>query len=153
MGQMTYGVLLGCAQPEGVNLYDEDYDAPMERRGLLNRWEKQVCASKIEALTRSLAARNLRGGHWRAERCYVPVLEYDADLLGFWCAVGASGKEGLPSLQEPFALSTKAFREHPTYAKAYRKARRRWRRFARWAATQGVSLPKATLYLARVEVA
>jgi len=29
MGQMTYGVLLGCAMPEGVTLYDDEYDAPM----------------------------------------------------------------------------------------------------------------------------
>jgi hypothetical protein len=32
MGQMTYGVLLGCKMPEGVTLYDDEYDTPMEKR-------------------------------------------------------------------------------------------------------------------------
>jgi len=152
MGQMTYGVLLGCAMPEGVTLYDDEYDAQMEKRGLINRWQ-DACAGNIAALKEKLEARGARGMLWRAKDCYVPDLEYDANLLGFWCAVGASGKEGVPSLEEPFALSAKAFREHPTYAKAYRKARRRWRRFARWAATQGVALPKPKLHLAMTEVA
>mgnify|MGYP000853175546 CR=1 FL=1 len=152
MGQMTYGVLLGCKMPEGVTLYDDEYDTPMEKRGLINRWQ-DACADNIAALKEKLEARGARGMFWRAKGCYVPDLEYDSGLLGFWCAVGASGKEGVPFLEEAFALSAKAFREHAVYGKAYRKARRRWRRFARWAATQGVTLPKARLYLTMTEVA
>ncbi len=152
MGQMTYGVLLGCAMPEGVTLYNNKYDTPMEKRGLIIRWQ-DVCADNIAALKKKFEARGAREQFFRAKDCYVPRLKYDANLLGFWCAVGAPGKEGVPSLEEHCALSAKAFREHAVYGKAYRKARRRWRRFARWAATQGVTLPKARLYLTMTEVA
>lgn len=136
MGQSTFAVLYGIAE-EGLDLGSED-------EGTLCAWH-QECADKIKAYDK-------RHGSWRGEAAYIPNRPYEASLplLGFYIAVGASGKRGVPSL-EAFTLSRAGVRE--AFPDGYKAARRRWRRFAKWAATQGVTLPKARLYLTETEVA
>jgi hypothetical protein len=158
MGQTTVGVLYGIKAPAGVVLRDERYRAPIATRGLLDRWEHE-CNALIEAHDEKLDAWVMaKPGRMPYQRedgtaRYVPDHEYDGgDLVGFWIAAGASGKDGLPRLRT-LVVSKEAIRTTEPYARAYRNARRRWRRFAKWAAAQGVTLPKPRLWVTETEVA
>lgn len=75
----------------------------------------------------------------------------DHDFLGFWIAVGASGEDGYPGLDEPFALD--GFANVKTYKPALTRARKGWSRFAKWCVTRGILLPEPQLYLVMTEVA
>lgn len=154
MGQMTVGIMLGVESPE--NIRDADWSKPYNQHTkLLDRWERE-CAVRIDALRTKLRAKVAEGRmhSWdaHAEERYIPDVTHDGerDLLGFWIAVGASGKGGIPTLG---TVALGAVRTTEPYAKAYQRARRRWWRFARWARTQGVTLPKPRLWIAETEVA
>ena len=158
MGKMTMGILLGVRVPDGVELCNDGDDS-----GLLDRWSL-ACRDRIVDHNRAVhswvMSRPGRMPYMRisgAER-YVPGWPPDVDLIGFWIAAGASGLPGLPILGEwqspgyiPVGFSRAGVRE--AYPRAYRNARIRWRRFARWAEAQGVTLPRATLWLTPTEVA
>lgn len=141
MAQMTYALLYGIEHPEGVDLFGEDGGS-----GLLGTWVES-CRRQIDAFDASRKDKSLRtmGGH--AE--FVPVDPYQSTvaLLGFYVAVGASGKPGIPQL-EGFALDDVALR----YGEAMASARARWNRFAAWCNEQGHELPAAKLYLTETEV-
>ena len=148
MGQWTTGLLYGCEKPSGVDWYGEEEDSPPDYRGV-SRACAEAFADEIAALSKSGKLKNYE----RAEKRFVPDWETcgDADLLGFWVAAGASGKPGCPSLNR--AVPVAEIRTCKAYRVAYKNARVRWRRFAKWAASQGIVLPKARLYLTETEVA
>ncbi len=155
MGQWTIGVLYGCESPEGVTLYDDDSD----EGGLLDKCDgafRDAILAHDEACTAKVMAKpgRMPYDYEDGRSRYVPDWETDGKphLLGFWVAAGASGKNGLPSLNRK-AVALEDIPTTEPYARAYRNARRRWRRFARWAKTQGVTLPKPRLYLTPTEVA
>lgn len=133
MGLMTHALLYGIEQPEGVDFYGD-------HGGLLREWK----AKHQERIDRHSA----RYGWGRGENAYIPQDPYRSDdnLLGFLVAVG-TGEDGIPAL-EGCALAE--VRE--VYATSYKRARRRWRRFARWCAGKGITLPRARLYLTETEV-
>ena len=141
MGQQTFAILYGIEQPEGVDLFGEDGDD-----GLVGEWEK-ACGARI----RRYEERHPRTS-WQMPRgsdVYVPDSPYESHvgLLGFYVAVGASGKAGIPAL-EGCALAD----VRTEYADSYKAARRRWGRFAKWCRAEGIVLPKARLYLTETEV-
>lgn len=152
MGQMTVGILYGCKPPKGVLLHDEEaYES-----GLFDRWYK-ASAAAIEAAQAKINAEcqaNPGMGYRLAYEEFEPAHELDGDveLLGFWIAAGASGKSGLPRLETPTPNAKRLCAREP-YATAYRNAVERWGRFAAWAATQGVKLPRAKLWVTQTEVA
>lgn len=148
MGQWTFGILYGIEEPSNIVLRDDEYRAPIETRGLFDRWEHE-CKSLIEA-------HEEKHGAWTGTARYVPDTEADGEpnLVGFFITAGASGKVGLPSMNDTaIPFSAKALREDPRFARAYRNARRRWNRFAKWATAQGVTLDKPRVWLTGTEVA
>ena len=151
MGQLVIGIMLGVRPPEGVELRDEESDAPA---GLLDRWE-DTCRGAIDRLQAKLNADPQHGGECTAAERYVPDVVWDEDALGFWVAVGVEGRTGLdgyPSLPRTSAPA-RIVKEDETYAPAYKAARRRWARFARWARGLGVELGKPRLMRVETEVA
>jgi len=113
MGQTTMGIMWGVRVPEGVCMWDDENFA-----GLLDRWWRRM------------------DGRDR----YVPDYEPDAGVAGFWIAAGASGKDGLPILDEwkspgytPVEMTRAGVRS--AFPKAYRNAVARWARFRRWCDT------------------
>jgi hypothetical protein len=127
MGQMTFAVLYGVHQPPPKKLYEGWWT-------LIERYQKRAPAG---ALMPS-----------------VPSGDGDSTFLGFWCAVGASGKEGVPDLSVPFALN--AFGAACMgYSAALDRAVEAWRAFSSWACAdvRGVVLPSPQLYLVETEVA
>lgn len=133
MGQQTNGIMYGVRVPASATpMYDEDYKSPIEKRGLINRWE----------------ATHRKG---RKQREAVPTFDENYDVVGFWVAVGASGKDGLPDLDTPVALND--IETTKPYAASCQKARKKWNAFAKWAATQGVVFPIAQAWLTVTEVA
>ena len=158
MGQMTVGILFGVRAPEGVELFSDSLERGANE-GLLDRWSRE-CEALIDAHRAMVNAKvratpgvmpyHFEGAHDR----YVPDAMHDNDpyLIGFWICAGASGKDGLPHM-ENLAMPTSKVRTVEPYAKAYRNAKRRWSRFAKWARAQGVDLPKPRLWRAETEVA
>jgi hypothetical protein len=123
VGQNTIGVIYGVIVPRGVKL---SADRP-PWDGLLDRAEK-------------------------VKKLPIPDWDGDANLLGFWVAAGASGKDGCPSLGKAVPLAK--FGEFAPYLKAVERAQKRWTEFERWAQEQqDVDFPKAQLYLTETEVA
>lgn len=158
MGQLTVGILYGCKIPDDVLLLTEDAEVDGDE-GLLDRWA-EVNRAEIEAADKAVeGACALYPGVMPYEfesGCdrFVPDMEYDGGepLMGFWIAAGASGKNGIPRLRALVVDAKKLSTEEP-YAKAYRKAVERWDRFAAWAKSRGVKLPKARLWVTQTEVA
>lgn len=146
MGQTTYAVLYGVEIPKDLPIHD-DWSNDREVPGLLSRW--------LDAIQDKVTSYDKRhpNRHWSkpdGHAVYVPGTPYEAtlQLVGFYVAVGASGRAGVPYLT--------GFPLHDLRAKfpdAYKAARRRWRRFAKWAAAQGHVMPKARVYLTEMEVA
>lgn len=132
MGQMTVGIMLGVHEPDGVEMLDEEHF----EAGLLDRWRRVVETSAFPFSVR------------------VPELENDGDppRVGFWICVGATGRDGLPRLLD-LRMPLAQVRTDPRYESAYRAARRRWVRFARWAHAQGVELGNPRLMRVDTEVA
>ena len=141
MGQMTYALLYGIEHPEGVDLFGEGIGSG----GLMREWEN-ACKPQIDAFVARCKRHESRFG---ARDRYIPDSPYQSTLplLGFYVAAGASGMTGIPYL-EGFAISE----VRDLYAKECKNARRRWRRFAKWCASKGITLPKARLYLTETEV-
>ena len=79
----------------------------------------------------------------------LPAFPPDSRLVGFWVAVGASGKKGVPYLGEVRLGHVDATEP---YAKACSEARRQWMEYARWAREQGVEIGGGELWLAEAEV-
>lgn len=154
MGQTTIGILYGVKAHDGLVLYSEDGDS-----GLIERWQHE-CSALIKAHQAKVDAKVVSTPGmmpWmleRGEARYVPDCEWESNppLFGFWVAAGASGKNGLPNLNY-LSVPLADLRTTEPYARAYRNARRRWARFARWARAQGVDLPEARLWMTMTEVA
>lgn len=150
MGQTVIGVMWGVEVPDGVDLYDEDDCA----NGLLERWESR-CKAEIDALAEQLMPLH-RNSEWRARRAaetrFLPRHESNgSSVVGFWIARGPYAESGVPALLDSMPIF--ALKSDEPYRKVYRRARRAWRRFASWAAEQGVDLPKPTLIISPTEVA
>jgi hypothetical protein len=144
MGQSTYALMFGVLEediPEGVDLWGETGDD-----GFIGQWET-ACANDIAEYGRTHPWKSWNDPH--GQDIYVPAHPYEGlDIIGFYVAVGASGKAGIPML-EGCALSDVA----TVYKDAYAAAKERWQRFYDWAASQGVVLPDARLFLTKTEVA
>ena len=97
-----------------------------------------------------------------------PHGDTDFEGIGFWCAVGASGEDGVPDLTgfplDDFGSASKA------HTKALEKARAAWTKFAAWCAVPqsgtigtgkwkrkwsqaAIVFPEPRLYLVQTEVA
>lgn len=158
MGQMTVGILYGCKPPKGLVLRDDFAETP-EDAGLLYRcdmaFNDQIAARQAEIDAACMATPGTMPYEFEgASAVFVPDWETDAEeeLIGFWVAAGASGKNGLPTLGL-IPVNAKRLCAREPYATAYRNAVERWDRFAAWAATQGVKLPRAKLWVTQTEVA
>ncbi len=75
------------------------------------------------------------------------------DLIGFWVAVGASGEDGYPYLDQSFPLNLAGFLTVPEYKKAYDRAQKAWTKFAAWAEKKGHKFGEPRLWLVQTEVA
>lgn len=141
MGQMTYAIMYGVATPDDVDLWGEDGDS-----GLVGQW-REHCRDEIAAWDREHPRTSFRDP-W-PETLWVPQSPYEGlDIVGFYVAVGASGKPGIPHL-EGCALAD----VESTHYEAYTAARARWDRFAAWATSKGVTFEAPRLYLTETEVA
>lgn len=104
---------------------------------------------------------DLVDGKWR----YVPgLLEvYDSrsgiephtddsyEIVGFFVAVGASGKRGAPRLSGPLDIAL--IEMDARYADACKRARAAWEMFAAFCADHNVMLPEPRMYLVQTDVA
>ncbi len=142
MGQMTYALMLCVEEAGAIDWCGEDGDG-----GLLGEW-REACADRIAAFEAKHPRKSWQDPYGRD--VYVPQPAYGAEppVVGFYVAAGASGIAGVPDLHG-FALGE----AKTVYTDAYKAARRRWRRFARWAAAKGIVLPKARLHIVETEVA
>lgn len=124
MGQMTHAVMFAVdAGPAPKKLGEDGWHALLSRY----RSEKHPAPSSPTGDTQN------------------------PDLIGFWVAVGASGKKDCPSLDKGFRLH--GFCNVPAYRTAFRRAFRAWGHFAKWAATQGYTFDAPELWLVETEVA
>ena len=147
MGQVTQAIMFGVQRPEGLYLFDDDADDG----GIGQRWEGE-CGPQIKAASDALEQQHPNAPwEWRADHLFVPGADESFAVIGLWVAVGASGRPGVPSLDGAVALDAIDVTE--PYASALRLARERWEAFAAWAATQGLALPAAKLWLVETEVA
>ena len=147
MGQTTQAIMLGVPRPGELHLFDDDADDG----GIGQRWEDE-CAPQIKAASAALEEQHPNEPwEWRADHLFVPRADESYAVIGLWVAVGASGLPGVPSLGDAVALD--ALDTTEPYASALRLARKRGEAFAAWAATQGLALPAAKLWLVETEVA
>lgn len=76
----------------------------------------------------------------------------DGFFLGYWVAVGGSGKDDCAYLADPpFEMSR--FYETEPYADFFRQAVDRWGVFETWAKKQGQTFPEPMLWLMTTETA
>jgi hypothetical protein len=124
MGQMTHAVILGVdASGHAASLGDGGlYD-------LLDKYK---------------AGRGPRPDHPHGDT-------KNYDVIGFWVAVGASGKDGVPDLDTGFQLD--GFLDVPEYREAHQRARAAWATFRPWAAKRGFVFGTPRLWLVQTEVA
>lgn len=131
VGGMMFGVRLGTHKMA-------------ELFGLRDEW------MEVTLDARERYAQQFRGGerYLRAERRFIPSNDVAGDALGFMVAVPVHGRDHhclTPKRPMPMSALRKT--------KAYRRARRAWRRFASWTTEKrGVALPRAELMLVEVEV-
>jgi len=137
MGQMTHAVWYGVKMAPPAELGDDGWYT------LIEAYERRPHASGT-----------------------VPAYPYgtDFDGIGFWCAVGASGRRGVPELGafpiDDFGGAS------PEYEAALNRAKEEWTRFATWCAephkggrgerawsTPAVQLGEPRLWLVETEVA
>lgn len=166
MGQTTMGIMWGVRVPEGVALVTDESD------GLFDVWAQGDARSLIDAhdaKVRAWAAAKPGRYPWRrmdGRDRYVPQEEWDAGVCGFFVAVGASGREGIPSLggwkslgYTPVEMTRAGVKL--AFPKAYRNAVARYARFRRWCAenrgfvagAEHFATTKPTLWLVPTEVA
>lgn len=137
MGQTTMGILWGVTVPKGIVLMDDDTD-----NGVLDHFDR-ACVELIDAHDAKRGAWvKAKPGRMPWHRVsgrdrYVPDWPPDVNVVGFWIAAGASGKDGLPDLMEwqrpgyiPVEMTRAGVRA--VFPTAYRNARARWRRFRVW---------------------
>ncbi len=121
MGQMTMAVMLGVDAGEAPESLEEG-------------WYTLVAGYKAKGIK--------------------PDSSYDdrtkRDMVGFWIACGASGKDGVPDLVG-FALD--GFLDVPMYAKQHDAALKAWEKFAAWVAKRGHKFGVPKLWLVETEVA
>ena len=142
MGQMTYAIMYGVEEDDGERWSGEDGDG-----GIIGAFRKH-CKPKIDA-----RASKLHSAPWNVAHRFVPdYTSGDTDLraYGFWIAVGGSGERGIPDLA---SVAFNAASVRANYTESYARAKRRWRRFAKWCAAEGHALDKARLWLVQTEVA
>jgi hypothetical protein len=151
MGQMTYGLLYGVEVPKGLDLHGDDdlYDDDEldESGGVFGRAEAHF-KTEIESYNKDNPSKGRRDA--RGADLYVPDTnsEGKTHCMGFWVAIGATGKRGAPELSD-LILS----RPEETYGLEITAAKERWDRFAAWAKAEGIELPDAELRLVETEVA
>lgn len=143
MGQMTYAVLYGVKMKAPKHLGED-------------RWY-----ALIERYKQRKGAKGLEPAH--------PCGDDDFDGIGFWCAVGASGEDGVPDLAgfplDDFAGASKA------HKRSLDKAKEAWAEFATWCSKEQsgtyargtkweqawtqppIAFPEPRLYLVQTEVA
>lgn len=133
MGQVVRAVLYGCPVPDGVYLRDDP-----NGDGLLDKWETEAMP-KFDDVGFD--------GWWKALSLTVPRCD-EGNLFGFYvagvredCNDDGERMTGVVDL-DALAATDRA-----------KRAVERWDRFATWAASQGIVLPKARLYLTETEVA
>lgn len=129
---MTYAVMLGCEMPS----------APTGKA-----WTEGECDETSEEYAEV---------PWIFEKFKWgrgPKLDADEanGVLGLFVACGASGKDGVPDLEVPFALDV--FEKAKPYVKVCATARKQWERLTDFAAKQGTTLPEPRLFLVEAEVA
>lgn len=143
MGQTTHGILYGVKADN--NREPDAYAGEDGDGGLLGDY-----ATHCKPMVAALATR-LQKTTWSLQHRFAPDAEWigseDARFIGFWISRGAS--EG--GLEGAVLMSTKAVRLK--YPKAYRRARRRWRRFAKFCEQRCFPLQRAQLWLVETEVA
>lgn len=142
MGQSTYGIMYGVRRPAGIDMYGEDGYG-----GIVGQW-RDHCAAEIEAYDREHPRKSWRDPE--GEDLWIPQDPYEGlDIVGFYVAVGASGKPGIPDLGSGFAFGEVA----DAIPEGHKQAVMRWQRFADWAATMGIVFDPAQLFLTACEVA
>lgn len=121
MGQMTYGLMYGCKQKPLESWEDGWYEVIGTKDGYNPRKGPRLAAPEAP------------------------------DIIGFWVAVGASGKRGVPILDD---VATDDIRRHPEIGPAYGAAVAAWAPFAAWMMKKHlVTLPEPRLWLVQTEVA
>lgn len=145
MGGWTIGILFGCEVPADIDLHGDDGPG----FGLLGKCEKA-----FEAQIKATKASGVLKRFETAESVFVPDTESSGStyMMGFWVAAGGSGKPGCVNLNSACVQLDEIATTKP-FMGAIARARLRWRRFARWAKAEGVTLPEARLYLTPCEVA
>ncbi len=122
MGQMTLAVIYGCDQTPPDTLEEGWYS-------LIDKYN-----------------------HGVGPQPDTPHGDGNHDIIGFWVAVGASGEDGVPDLDEDFPLD--GLLTVLKYNQAYRRAVKAWAKFAAWAEKKrGIKLDSPRLWLAQTEVA
>jgi hypothetical protein len=151
MGHPTHGLILGIHPPKGVDLYGDLEDNESRwPSGLLNTWQAH-CRARID----KFAKRYSLGYSDHPETRLVPANTWGPiPLIGFWVALGSwpVGLSGVPYMSKPFMLNLPGFLKVPKYARVYKRAVRRWKRFDKWARSQGLLLPAPRLWLAETEL-
>lgn len=146
MGQMTIGIMFGIKLPQGWHWefgancnVDDDSDGIAEK--CYEAFESQIQAATSEP------------GESVVEQ-FIPDVDYESNLIGFWVAAGASGKPGCPDLVEGGAIPLRDLDQMPPYDRAITVAQERWARFAKWAEkSENVGLPEPRLWILNTEVA
>jgi hypothetical protein len=122
MGQMTHGVLYGVKQNAPKKLGDDGWYALTDE----HEPESGPTASGVHD-------------------------EDGNEFLGFWVAVGASGKRDVPSLEASFRLDDIGGTD--AYAESLAAAKAAWPAFVKWAETHAVKLREPALWMVETEVA
>jgi len=130
MGQTVMGVMLGVEaasiEAKGVELHNDG------ETGLLERWERE-------------GDKGHKGrGRFRLRHTF----EADPEVFGYFVACDHGDENGVDDL-DGRAVRLDEFAR----GKGFVRAQAAWKRFAAWAKTQGVTLPKPALWLVPTEVA
>lgn len=151
MARSVNGWLLGVRVTAAMGEADEDGALV-----LVELWATTVLPEIVvrrRAMEAEAAAGRREPRDVRPRDEFVPVnprLGDGAELLGFWVALGGSGRPGVPAPERTVAFDEVATTE--PYAMAYALALGRWRRFDRWCDSRGVQLPPPRLWLTETEV-
>ncbi len=145
MGQQCSGILWGIEPPSNVDFNGDLGIVPYEQC-MFQRFMRAM-STDIEATMERLAC-----SRWDVQKRFLPDHNRitDVRLLGFWVAVGGSGMDGIPYLD---TLPLVDIATMKPYACAAKNARVRWRRFANWCMNDGITLPKAQLWMTITETA
>lgn len=125
MGQMTYAVIYGVDAGEAPETLEEGWYSLLEKYKSGNGPRPTTPSGDTE----------------------------NHDVVGFWVAVGASGKDDVPHLGMGFPLD--GFLSVPGYKKSYERAKKAWNKFALWAEREGYRemFDNPKLWLVQTEVA